>query len=95
MTDVEKLEKHLSMPESIFADLALAPEDAIFALTSAYKKDEFENKVNLGVGAYRDDSGKPYVLPVVKKVIGSRDRLCGEADRTGSQTSHRRQDTRP
>lgn len=57
-----------SMSESIFADLALAPADAIFALTASYKSDTFKDKVNLGVGAYRDDQGKPYVLPVVHKV---------------------------
>lgn len=28
--------------------------------------------MNLGVGAYRDDNGKPWVLPVVKKVRTSR-----------------------
>ena len=30
--------------------------------------DTFPDKVNLGVGAYRDDNNKPWVLPVVKKV---------------------------
>lgn len=46
----------------------LAPPDAIFKLTAAYKTDNFPQKVNLGVGAYRDDNSKPWVLPVVKKV---------------------------
>lgn len=41
---------------------------SIFKLTAAYKADSFEKKVNLGVGAYRDDRSKPWVLPVVKKV---------------------------
>ena len=41
---------------------------SIFQLTAAYKADTFKNKVNLGVGAYRDDDNKPWVLPVVKKV---------------------------
>jgi len=45
-----------------------APEDVIFALTSAHKADPFPNKVNLGVGAYRTEEGEPWVLPVVKKV---------------------------
>jgi len=45
----------------------LAPPDSIFQLTAAYKADTFPQKVNLGVGAYRDDNGKPWVLPVVKK----------------------------
>ena len=43
---------------------------SIFKLTAAYKADPYPNKVNLGVGAYRDDNGKPWVLPVVKKVRG-------------------------
>lgn len=41
---------------------------SIFKLTAAYKVDPFPKKVNLGVGAYRDDDNKPWVLPVVKKV---------------------------
>jgi aspartate/tyrosine/aromatic aminotransferase len=41
---------------------------SIFQLTAAYKADKYDKKVNLGVGAYRDDTGKPWVLPVVKKV---------------------------
>ncbi len=44
--------------------------NSIFKLTAAYKADTYEKKVNLGVGAYRDDNGKPWVLPVVKKVSG-------------------------
>lgn len=34
--------------------------------SQAYLKDDFPNKVNVGVGAYRDDNGKPFVLPVVR-----------------------------
>jgi len=45
----------------------LAPPDSIFKLTAAYKADDYPKKVNLGVGAYRDDNSKPWVLPVVKK----------------------------
>ena len=41
---------------------------SIFKLTAAYKEDSFPQKINLGVGAYRDDEDKPWVLPVVKKV---------------------------
>ncbi|OAQ97852.1 hypothetical protein LLEC1_00025 [Akanthomyces lecanii] len=29
--------------------------------------DSFDKKINLGVGAYRDDKGKPYVLPSVRE----------------------------
>jgi aspartate/tyrosine/aromatic aminotransferase len=42
--------------------------DSIFKLTAAYQADTFPQKINLGVGAYRDDDSKPWVLPVVKKV---------------------------
>ncbi|KAF2098849.1 PLP-dependent transferase [Rhizodiscina lignyota] len=44
-----------------------APEDPLFGLMTAYRADTFEKKVDLGIGAYRDDNAKPWVLPVVKK----------------------------
>jgi aspartate aminotransferase len=47
-----------------------APEDPLFGLMAAYRADTFDKKVDLGIGAYRDDNAKPWVLPVVKKVIG-------------------------
>lgn len=46
-----------------------APEDPLFGLMAAYRADSFDKKVDLGIGAYRDDNAKPWVLPVVKKVI--------------------------
>ena len=45
-----------------------APEDPLFGLMSAYRKDSSGDKVDLGIGAYRDNDAKPWVLPVVKKV---------------------------
>ncbi|KAF8575795.1 PLP-dependent transferase [Ramaria rubella] len=50
-----------------WSQVPLAPPDSIFKLTAAYKADAFQQKVNLGVGAYRDDDSNPWVLPVVKK----------------------------
>lgn len=47
----------------------LGPPDPILGITEAFKKDANPKKINLGVGAYRDDNGKPYVLPSVKKVM--------------------------
>lgn len=44
-----------------------AAEDPLFGLMAAYRKDDFDKKVDLGIGAYRDDNAKPWVLPVVKK----------------------------
>jgi len=55
----------------------LAPEDPLFGLMAAYREDEFEKKVDLGIGAYRDDNAKPWILPVVKKVDKSCDRFIG------------------
>lgn len=37
-------------------------------LMAAYRKDSDPKKVDLGIGAYRDDNAKPWVLPVVKQV---------------------------
>ena len=51
-----------------WGDVPVGPPDAILGITEAFNKDEKANKINLGVGAYRDDDGKPYVLPVVRKV---------------------------
>lgn len=45
----------------------LAPEDPLFGLMAAYRKDTDPNKVDLGIGAYRDNNAKPWVLPVVKQ----------------------------
>lgn len=54
-----------------------APEDPLFGLMAAYRKDTFEKKVDLGIGAYRDDNAKPWVLPVVKKVRSATPRSIG------------------
>ena len=46
----------------------MGPPDPILGVTEAFKKDSNPNKINLGVGAYRDDNGKPFVLPSVRAV---------------------------
>ncbi|KAB1671787.1 aminotransferase class I/II-fold pyridoxal phosphate-dependent enzyme, partial [Klebsiella pneumoniae] len=40
---------------------------ASLGITEAFKADKSDKKINLGVGAYRDDQGKPYVLPSVRE----------------------------
>ncbi|KAN0076982.1 aspartate transaminase [Tylopilus felleus] len=55
------------MSAELWQDVPLAPPDSIFKLTAAYNADAHPTKVNLGVGAYRDNDGKAWVLPVVKK----------------------------
>ncbi len=46
----------------------MGPEDPILGLSQAFLKDTDPRKVNLGVGAYRDDNNKPYILKCVKEV---------------------------
>nr|CAA63894.1 aspartate aminotransferase [Lotus japonicus] len=52
---------------SVFAHLVRAPEDPILGVTVAFNKDPSPVKLNLGVGAYRTEEGKPLVLNVVRK----------------------------
>jgi aspartate aminotransferase len=61
--------------ESWFDQADYIPPDAIFALTAQYVADSSPNKVNLGQGTYRDDKGKPWVLPSVRR---ARERLMGQ-----------------
>mmetsp|Transcript_20215 Transcript_20215/g.77404 ORF Transcript_20215/g.77404 Transcript_20215/m.77404 type:complete len:435 (-) Transcript_20215:78-1382(-) len=51
-----------------FQSVPLAPPDSILGINIAFRADASPNKLNLGVGAYRTEEGKPYVLNVVKKV---------------------------
>jgi aspartate aminotransferase len=44
-----------------------APADPVLGVTDAFKKDSNPNKQLLGVGAYRDNNGKPYILPCVTR----------------------------
>ncbi|GIU25194.1 amino acid aminotransferase [Shewanella sp. MBTL60-007] len=50
----------------IFSQVELAPADPILGLTDAFKADVRENKVNLGVGIYKDESGQTPILKSVK-----------------------------
>lgn len=45
----------------------MGPEDPILGLSAAFKEDSNPRKANLGVGAYRDDCGRPFVLPSVQE----------------------------
>ncbi len=50
---------------SFFQSLSPLPEDPIFGLQAAFLKDTNKNKVNLGIGAYRDALGNPLVFTAV------------------------------
>lgn len=54
----------------------MGPPDPILGVTEAFKKDTNPKKINLGVGAYRDDTGKPFVLPSVKLVMPDHVSIC-------------------
>ena len=51
-----------------------APADPILGLSAGYKSDTFAKKVNLGIGAYRSNDGKPFVFPVVRAAEA---KICG------------------
>jgi len=53
---------------SWFSDVSLVPPIEVFDLVKRFNEDSDANKVNLTIGAYRDDNGKPVVLPVVRNV---------------------------
>lgn len=68
---LQSVTAHMSQPSvtSFPADaVPQAPEDPLFGLMAAFRADTFDKKVDLGIGAYRDNNAKPWVLPVVKKV---------------------------
>ena len=54
---------------SFWSGVEMGPPDAILGVTEAWRKDTNPKKMNLGVGAYRDDNGQPYVLPSVSQVF--------------------------
>ncbi len=51
----------------MFETLTAAPPDAILGLNEAFKEDTCANKVNLGVGVYKDPNGVTPVLECVKE----------------------------
>jgi len=52
---------------SFFESVTQLPEDPIFKLPILFAQDTHPNKVNLGVGSYRDSNNAALVLPSVKK----------------------------
>ncbi|XP_055709233.1 aspartate aminotransferase, mitochondrial-like isoform X1 [Phlebotomus papatasi] len=57
----------LRLSSSWWSDVKLAPPDPIFGKIDAFARDRNPRKVNLGIGIYRDDDGKPYILPSIAK----------------------------
>lgn len=52
---------------SFFSHVPKAPLDQILGVGILFKKDTDPRKVDLGIGAYRTEEGKPYVFEVVKE----------------------------
>jgi len=50
-----------------WAHVKMGPKDPILGVTEAFKASTHPEKISVGVGAYRDDDGKPVVLPSVKE----------------------------
>jgi len=66
---MERLRK-LTLNPMTSVDYSSVPEkapDAIFHTKTQFKKDPDPRKLNLGVGAYRDNNLKPYVMPAVRE----------------------------
>lgn len=51
----------------MWEDIQPAPPDSILGLTEQFKKDKNPEKVNLGVGVYKDNNGNTPILEVVKQ----------------------------
>lgn len=50
----------------MFDGIPVAPPDALFGLTEAFRADDAPGKINLGVGVYRDEQGRTPILEAVK-----------------------------
>ncbi|KAG5653061.1 Aspartate aminotransferase, mitochondrial [Sphagnurus paluster] len=61
------LNANLLRSVSTWSAVPAGPPDPILGVTEAFKADKDPRKINLGVGAYRDGNGKPYVLESVQK----------------------------
>merc|ERR1719230_1497138 len=52
---------------SMFEGIPEAPQDPILGTTIMFNADTDPRKINLGVGAYRTEEGKPFVLEVIRE----------------------------
>ena len=52
----------MAAASSAFGAVPAAPADPILGITEAFKACDAADKLNLGVGAYRDDNLQPVVL---------------------------------
>ncbi len=70
----------LQMEEKMWQNVEAAPADSILGLTEAFRDDQNPDKVNLGVGVYKDEEGNTPVLGCVK--TAERELLAAEATKS-------------
>merc|ERR1711935_837175 len=64
---IQRVCNHITPEDASFTDaVEMAPADAILGINQAFKRDKDPRKVNVCVGAYRSDDGKPYILGCVR-----------------------------
>ena len=59
--------RHGARSFGLWGHVDQAPADPILGLNDAFKADSRSEKVLLGMGAYRDDAGQPYILDCVRQ----------------------------
>jgi len=62
-----KISFSLALVESMLEKISAAPADPILGLNDEFNADPRTNKINLGIGVYKDANGNTPVLNVVKK----------------------------
>lgn len=59
--------KAASAPTSYLSEIPMGAPDAILGIAENFKACTSPDKVNVCVGAYRDENGKPWILPSVRE----------------------------
>ena len=59
----------LSRSFGLWAKVPTTPADPILGINEKFKESKDPRKVNLTVGAYRDEHGQPWILPCVKEAM--------------------------
>jgi aspartate/tyrosine/aromatic aminotransferase len=60
---------HLARGFGMWKDVPTTPPDPILGINEKFKESTDPKKVNLTVGAYRDENGAPWILPSVKMAM--------------------------
>ena len=65
--ETTQLDHYFSSRMSVFDCATPSPPIEVFQFGREFAADSAEEKVSLGLGAYRTDEGKPWIRPCVKK----------------------------